>query len=162
MIFFALTLSRQTMEDIRGTVPTDNSTGLLILAAILLGLAGLAYHLWPGPKPKGAPLPREIAKNRLNEVSTASENTGLYELAIGLSSILRSFLEQQYGLKTISRTTQEFLVELGMTNCLNPFQKNALYQFFATVDQVKFAHAIPPEERADLVAQAANFIEQAP
>jgi hypothetical protein len=164
MIFLALTVSRETIEDIRGPFTADNAIWSIVLITILLVLAGLAYFFWPNQKPKATPvpLPREVAKSRLSEVKTACENTGTYELAVGLSAILRSFLEQQYGLKTISRTTQEFLVELGTTTCLNPPQKSALQRFFSTVDQVKFAHAIPPGQRSDLVAQAANFIEQAP
>ena len=76
--------------------------------------------------------------------------------------IVRAFVEQQYGLKTVSRTTQEFLVELAGTNCLNPVQKSSLQRFLSTADQIKFAHANGTEEGSNLVEQATNLIEQAP
>jgi hypothetical protein len=75
---------------------------------------------------------------------------------------VRSFVEQQYGLKAVSRTSQEFFVELASTNCLNPIQKNSLQHFLSTADQIKFAHANLAEERFHLVEQATNLIEQAP
>jgi hypothetical protein len=65
-------------------------------------------------------------------------------------------------LKTVSRTSQEFFVELASTSCLNPIQKSSLQHFLSTADQIKFAHANLAEERFHLVEQANNLIEQAP
>jgi hypothetical protein len=164
MIFVALTVTRETIEDIRGPFLADNVAWSIAIIAILLALAVLAYLFWPNARPKvtPVPLPREIARMRLNEVRSAAQNASIYDTAVGLSNIVRSFLEQQYGLKTVSRTSQEFFVELASTNCLNPIQKSSLQHFLSTADQIKFAHANPAEERLKLVEQATNFIEQAP
>jgi hypothetical protein len=164
MIFVALTVTRETIEDIRGPFVGDNAVWSIAIIAVLLVLAVLAYLFWPTAKPKvtPVPLPRETARLRLNEVRATAESASAYDTAVGLSTIVRAFVEQQYGLKTVSRTTQEFLVELGTTNCLNPVQKGSLQRFLSTADQIKFAHANLPEERSNLVEQATNLIEQAP
>ncbi|MFY9983676.1 MAG: hypothetical protein WAM44_00985 [Chthoniobacterales bacterium] len=163
MIFVALTVTRETIEDIRGPFVGDNAAWSIAIIAILLVLALLAYLFWPSTRPKvtPVPLPREMAKLRLNEVRAAAEIANPYDTAVGLSAIVRAFVEQQYGLKSVSRTTQEFLTELASTNCLNPVQKVSLQRFLSTTDQIKFAHADPPE-RLSLVEQATNLIEQAP
>jgi hypothetical protein len=162
MIFVALTVTRETIEDIRGPFVGDNAAWSIAIIAILLVLALLAYLFWPSTRPKvtPVPLPREIARLRLSEVR-ATENASPYDIAVGLSAIVRAFVEQQYGLKSVSRTTQEFLAELANTNCLNPVQKGSLQRFLSTADQIKFAHT-NPEERLSLVEQATNLIEQAP
>jgi hypothetical protein len=164
MIFVALTVTRETIEDIRGPFVGDNAAWSIAIIAILLVLALLAYLFWPSTRPKvtPVPLPREMARLRLNEVRAAAEGANPYDTAVGLSAIVRAFVEQQYGLKSVSRTTQEFLIELASTSCLNPVQKGSLQRFLSTTDQIKFAHADPPEERLSLVEQATNLIEQAP
>ena len=164
MIFVALTVTRETIEDIRGPFFGDNAAWSIAIIAILLVLAVLAYLFWPTARPKvtPVPLPREIARLRLSEVRSAAESASPYHTAVGLSAVVRAFIEQQYGLKTVSRTTQEFLVELANTHCLNSVQKSSLRSFLSTADQIKFAHASPPEERSSLVEQATNLIEQAP
>lgn len=164
MIFVALTVTRETIEDIRGPFVGDNAVWSIAIIAVLLVLAVLAYLFWPTARPKvtPVPLPRETARLRLHEVRATAESASAYDTAVGLSTIVRAFVEQQYGLKTVSRTTQEFLVELGTTNCLNPVQKGSLQRFLSTADQIKFAHANLPEERSSLVEQATNLIEQAP
>ena len=164
MIFFALTVTRETIEDIRGPFLTDNAAWGIAIIAILLVLAVLAYVFWPNTRPKvtPVPLPREIARMRLNEVKSAAPSASIYDTAVGVSNVVRSFVEQQYGLKTVSRTSQEFFVELASTSCLNPIQKSSLQHFLSTADQIKFAHANLAEERFHLVEQATNLIEQAP
>jgi hypothetical protein len=164
MIFVALTVTRETIEDIRGPFVGDNAAWSIAIIAILLVLAVLAYLFWPTARPKvtPVPLPREIAMLRLSEVRAAADSANSYDTAVGLSAIVRAFVEQQYGLKTVSRTTQEFFVELANTNCLNSVQKRSLQSFLSTADQVKFAHANPLEERSSLLEQATNLIEQAP
>ena len=164
MIFVALTVTRETIEDIRGPFVGDNAVLSIAIIAILLVLTVLAYLFWPTARPKvtPVPLPRETARLRLNEVRAVVDSASAYDTAVGLSTIVRTFVEQQYGLKTVSRTTQEFLVELATTNCLNPVQKGSLQRFLSTADQIKFAHANPREERSSLVEQATNLIEQAP
>ena len=164
MIFFALTVTQDTIEDIRGPFLTDNVAWSIAIIAVLLLLAAIAYFFWPEAKPKVAPvpLPRELARTRLSEVKARSENVGIQDLAVALSNIVRTFLEQQYGLKTISRTTQEFLTELANTSCLSPVQKSSLQRFLLTIDQVKFARITPSGERAELVGQATELIEQTP
>ena len=164
MIFLALTVTRETIEDIRGPFVGGNAIWSIAILAILLVLAVLAYLFWPTARPKvtPVPLPREIARLRLSQVRAASESASSYDIAVGLSAIVRAFVEQQYGLKTVSRTTQEFLAELAGTNCLNSVQKSSLQRFLSTADQIKFAHTNPLEERSSLLEQATNLIEQAP
>jgi hypothetical protein len=164
MIFVALTVTRETIEDIRGPFLADSAAWSIAIIAILLVLAAMAYFFWPSTKPKvtPVPLPREVARRRLNEVRATSETASTYETTIGLSAIVRMFVEQQYGLKTVSRTTEEFLTELASTNCLNPAQKSSLQHFLSTADRIKFARTDPEGERFNLFEQATNLIEHAP
>jgi hypothetical protein len=164
MIFVALTVTRETIEDIRGPFFGDNAAWSIAIIAVLLVAALLAYFYWPSARSKvtPVPLPRETARLRLNQVKNTAENATPYDTAVGLSAIVRAFVEQQYGLKTVSRTTQEFLIELAGTNCLTSVQKSTLQRFLAAADQIKFAHTNPPAERSSLFEQASSLIEQAP
>jgi hypothetical protein len=78
MIWFLLAqAASDEIEDIRPPISDPPTLWVVVLFAILLVLALLAYFLWPSPKPiiVRPPLPTEIARRRLEKakarISTA-------------------------------------------------------------------------------------------
>src|SRR5260221_14052677 len=106
MIFVALPVTRETIEYIRGPFLADNIAWSIAIIALLLVLAVVAYFFWPNARSKvtPVPLPRAIATTRLNEDKSAAQNASIYDTAVDLSNIVRTYLELQYGLKTVSLT----------------------------------------------------------
>ena len=79
-----------------------------------------------------------------------------------LSSILRHFLEGQFGYRAPLQTTEEFLHSLKSHPELSDEQKKELQQFLRDCDLVKFANHLPQDSDAMRASQScSNFIENA-
>jgi hypothetical protein len=152
------------IEDIRPPIAGGPSIWLVIILATLLLLAVAAYFLWPNPKPKTVqpPLPRELAKQRLKGVrSRISTDTG-YDFSIEISDILRSFIEQQFGIRAVRQTTIEFLSEASKNPHFDLAQRERLRQFLVSCDSIKFARvAAGPGDSEILFEEASAFVEEA-
>jgi len=150
------------IEDIRAPIPDPPALWLVGLLAILLVLAIIAYFIWPNPKPRAVrpPLPKETARRRL-EIAKATISTGnAYEFSVEVSDILRSFIEQQFGIKAVRQTTIEFLNEASQTSHFDLARQEMLRHFLVGCDAIKFARvaAEKPETEA-LFEQASAFVE---
>ncbi len=71
---------------------------------------------------------------------------------LGLSGILRHYIENRFALRAPERTTEEFLTELRKTDVLSDAQKDLLKRFLQHCDMVKFA-----EHRAENAEIQATF-----
>jgi hypothetical protein len=123
------------MEDIRPPVAGVPSLWLVIILATLLLLAVVAYFLWPNPKPKTVkpPLPREVAKQRLKGVKLRIFTDSGYDFSIEVSDILRSFIEQQFGIRAVRQTTIEFLSEASQNPNLISRSRKGCANFWSPV-----------------------------
>jgi len=152
------------IEDIRPPIGGTPSFWIVLVLAGLLLLALVAYFLWPNPKPKAVqpPLPRELAKQRLRGMkSRISSDTG-YDFSIEVSDILRSFIEQQFGIRAVRQTTIEFLSEAAQNPHFDLAQRERLRQFLVACDSIKFARvAVGPADSEVLFEQASAFVEEA-
>jgi len=152
------------IEDIRPPIAGTPSFWIVLVLAGLLLLALVAYFLWPNPKPKAVqpPLPRELAKQRLRGMkSRISSDTG-YDFSIEVSDILRSFIEQQFGIRAVRQTTIEFLSEAAQNPHFDLAQRERLRQFLVACDSIKFARvAVGPADSEVLFEQASAFVEEA-
>ena len=152
------------MEDIRPPVAGVPSLWLVIILATLLLLAVVAYFLWPNPKPKTVkpPLPREVAKQRLKGVKLRIFTDSSYDFSIEVSDILRSFIEQQFGIRAVRQTTIEFLIEASKSSHFDLTQQDRLRHFLLSCNSIKFARAnAGVSEIGALFEQAAAFVEEA-
>ena len=152
------------IEDIRPPIAGAPSLWLVIILATLLLLAVVAYFLWPSPKPKAVqpPLPREVARRRLKGVKSRIFSDSGYNVSIEVSDILRSFIEQQFGIRAVRQTTIEFLSEASQNPHFDLAQQERLRQFLVACDAIKFARvAVGPADSEVLFEQASAFVEEA-
>jgi len=160
----AATKAPDQIEDIRPPVTGAPSLWLVIILATLLLLAVVAYFLWPNPKPKTVqpPLPKEVAKRRLKGVKSKILTDSGYEFSIEVSDILRSFIEQQFGIRAVRQTTIEFLSEASQNPNFDLAQQERLRQFLVACDAIKFARVgVGPADSEVLFEQASAFVEEA-
>jgi hypothetical protein len=150
------------IEDIRPLLTGDNSLQVVIWLAILLLMAVAAYLLWPNPKaqPKQPPLPKQTAMERLAALRERISTTPGYNLAVEISDILRIFVEHHFGIRTIRRTSVEFLADLARTARFDQPQRESLRHFVKTWDAIKFAGATTQtDEIQRLFQEAWTFVE---
>jgi hypothetical protein len=151
------------IEDIRPPITSPPSLAIVMLLASLLLLAVIAYFLWPNPKQAAIqpPLPKEIARRRLEQAKAKIPTADPYEFGIEVSDILRSFIEQQFGIKAVRQTTFEFLNEAAHTAFFDVARQEKLRRFLGVCDAIKFAHS--PVGRSDnesLFEQVSAFVEE--
>jgi hypothetical protein len=168
MIWFfiaqAVSKAPDEIEDIRPPIAGGPSLWLVIFLATLLLLAVVAYFLWPNPKPRivQPPLPRDAAMRRLKGAKSRISTDSGYDFSIEVSDILRSFIEQQFGIKAVRQTTIEFLSEASQNPHFDLAQKERLRQFLVACDSIKFARvAVGPADSEVLLEQASAFVEEA-
>jgi hypothetical protein len=152
------------MEDIRSPIADSPSFTIVLILACLLAAALIAYFVWPNPKPiMVLPLlPKELARRRLEALKPLIPTDGGYDFSIKISDLLRSFIEQHFGIKAVRQTTIEFLVEASKSSHFDLAQQERLRHFLDTCDAIKFARTKSgvPESEA-LFEQAAAFVEEA-
>lgn len=80
---------------------------------------------------------------------------------VELSSIVRRYLEDRYGVRAPELTTEEFLREAKRTTELTELHRQLLSAFLASCDRVKFAGYRPGHsESSDVLGQARRFVEE--
>ena len=80
---------------------------------------------------------------------------------VKLSLIVRSYLEDRFGLRSPELTTQEFLAEMGRSPDLARSHQRLLQEFLEEADLVKFAGHRPSDEVvADSIAAAEQFLSE--
>jgi hypothetical protein len=152
------------IEDIRPPISGPPAVWLVLLLAGLLVLAIIAYFLWPNPKTKVVqpPLPKETARARLEKAKARILTDSSYEFSVEVSDILRSFIEQQFGIKAVRQTTIEFLTEASKTSHFDLAQQEILRHFLDACDAIKFARVPAGKGESEaLFEQASAFVEEA-
>ena len=140
------------------TVLTTAAAGLVLVAA--------AVAMWRRRRRREAAAPRVPAHEmawRLLEALLAEqlvEKGQTKRFYIGLSDILRHYIENRFGLHAPERTTEEFLDELRTSAVLNAGHKALLEEFLRHCDLVKFAEYQPMNDEIQRTFDACkNFVE---
>ena len=153
------------IRDIKGpvSVPPDyrplwwGLSGLLLLLALA---AGLYWFLNSRPAAVVAP-PRpaqEIALEALRHLRAARlPEAGRYaDYYIRITAIVRTYIEERFGLRVPEMTTEEFLQVAQRDQRLAPDHRASLAQFLGDADLVKFARHVPTIEDATRAYEAAR------
>ncbi len=133
----------EDIRDIRG--PQLILPGWLLPALVAGGtvLAGGTYAVWRRQRHRRrppAPLPFEVALQRLEGVRALMQPQKAGAFSIAVSDIVRSYIERAFGFTATQRTTEEFLRDLlELPNSTLVRHRALLSEFLHQCDLVKFA-----------------------
>ena len=150
-------LAELAIKDIAGPVeiPVTSRwrTVALVLMVVLAVACGAGYFLWRRlTRQREEKLvripPHDQAFQALEALLARQliEKGEFKEFYIGVSDVLRRFIENRFGLHAPERTTEEFLYELQDSPALDAAQKAVLRSFLTHCDLVKFAEHRPANE----------------
>jgi hypothetical protein len=99
---------------------------------------------------------RALARLRTAPRATSAQVEAFY---VDVSDVLRTYLEERFGLRAPERTTEEFLHDLEVGDQLAREHRAELERFLSQCDLVKFAGAVPGEpEHLATFALAEAFV----
>lgn len=152
------------IRDIKGPVDIRYSYKKIIIWGLifvaLIAILAIAIRFRCTIKPPAPPIPPHvIALRELERIKGL--NLDVKEYYIGVSGIVRRYIENRFILHAPERTTEEFLTELTGTDTLNQPHKGLLRDFLKHCDLVKFAKYGPTKEEIDGVYNTAvRFVEE--
>lgn len=114
----------------------------LLLLLVAIG-AGLLFWLKRRRELAAAPVParpaHEIALEALERLRASLSEENYLEFIIGVSRILRAYIQDRFELRAPHRSTEEFLVEASESHLLSAEHQELLGDFLRQCDLVKFA-----------------------
>jgi hypothetical protein len=137
------------------------AAGLLLLAAaVVLAARRLrgGRRDKPAPGPPAVSPPHERALKALAALRGRSlvQQPAVEPLYRELSSIVRRYIEERFGLRATGRTTEEFIREAAGSGLLSAAHQELVRAFLEQCDLVKFARHRPPSDDLALVFAAAE------
>lgn len=150
----------EDIRDIRGPkyLPPPWLIPAIIAGMLALALAG--YGLWRWLKRRQRPRVLslfEAALQRLEELRPLMQTARAREFSIGVSDIVRGYIEQRFDATAAHRTTEEFLHDLLETS--NPAlarHRPVLSEFLHQCDLVKFAGVSLSLQNMEALQQSAR------
>jgi hypothetical protein len=150
------------------SVPIDWRPYLIIAAAFVLAgmlLGGLVYFLNRPRREYVVPPrpPHEVALAALQRLRAQHlTDVGQFEaFYVQLSAIVRTYLEDGFGLHAPEMTTEEFLSVVASDGRLIPAHRRLLASFLSEADLVKFARHVPTLRDSESAYEAARlFVEE--
>jgi len=132
--------------------------------ALLVAAAPFAWRAWQaGLARRRQRSAYEIARAALDALLAGGRPNAarMDAFYVELSLIVRSYLEDRFGLRSPELTTQEFLTEMGRSPDLARSHQQLLRGFLTQADLVKFAGLRPDAEAVgDSIASAERFLEE--
>lgn len=104
--------------------------------------------------------PAEMAAAELDDLITSGlANRDVKEFYVGLTGIVRRFIERTTGIRAPEQTTEEFLREVSKRDTFDPNEGRRLKSFLESADLVKFAAYMPEDDAIDSsIGRARIFI----
>ena len=102
--------------------------------------------------------PREKALQAIEKLTSENltDKDKIEEFYVRLTSITRTYIEEQYNFKAPERTTQEFLKEISCDNFFDLKTQKLLQKFLQDADMVKFARVLPEKKEAQQALHSAK------
>jgi hypothetical protein len=134
----------------------------LVFLAVVAGIAPFGWRAFVAARERQRRQSAyDVARaelDRLLEAGRPSDDT-MDEFYVKLSLIVRTYLEDRFGLRSPELTTQEFLTEMGRSPDLARSHQKLLRNFLEQADLVKFAgHRPSAEGVSDSIAAADRFL----
>lgn len=154
------------IDELRWAAPPGSGMVWQLAAAILLALllAGVGHRWW---KKRGLAIAefREpahvIALAALAKLRPLLEAGEPLPFTVEVSRILRTYIQERFGLRAPHRSTEEFLMEAAESPELPVSWQELLGDFLRQCDLVKFAQRRVSHERMeDLLATAERFVNE--
>ncbi|ACY13160.1 hypothetical protein [Haliangium ochraceum] len=152
-------------------VPPSRARVYLLLALLALAVCGLGGYLavrtWRRAARRQVRISaydKAMAKLRVLEQrglpQQGDDDAEIDAWYVELSSIVRRYLEDRYGLRAPELTTEEFLREAQRSGLLSSTHRARLSDFLSRCDRVKFARYKPGEEETrEVLASARSFLD---
>jgi len=160
----------QDLRDIKPPrpVPRDWRPFVVVGAGLATLLALAVLVRWLRRRPRAAPAPPPVpaearARRALAELAARGllERGAFKEYYAALSTIVRVYLEERFGLRAPEMTTEEFLLATARNAELTRPQRSALGAFLRESDLVKFARHVPALADAERAfAAAGRFVDE--
>ncbi len=133
----------------------------LAVGGILIWLLISARRQAARRKARVSAFERAIARLRVLEDGGLPSADQAGDWYVDLSSIVRRYLEDRYGLRAPELTTEEFLHEAQRAGVISSAHRNLLTRFLEHCDRVKFARYEPGDtESREALAHARRFLEE--
>ena len=135
----------------------------LVLAGLGGGLFFYLRRLAPAVAPAVAPAASQVALEALRRLHARGliEKQQFETYYVGLSAIVREYLENGLNLRAPEMTTEEFLSTAARDRQLSPVQQERLAEVLSQGDLVKFARHRPRLEESEAAYRAARrFVEE--
>ena len=147
----------------RSFVQREPVTVAALIALVVLVVAGLAVAWWLVSR-RGAPPESAyaIAARQLAQVGALPRTNAaeLDQFFVALSAIVRTYVENQFGLHAPELTTEEFLVNSRNNRQLTSADRKFLGEFLTVADRVKFAGFMPESSDVDTALDAVTTFLQ--
>ena len=136
---------------------------LLLLAALVVA-AVFAWQAWRSTRRRARQRSAyEIAHTRLIHLLNGPRNNPeqIERFFVGLSDIVRRYLEDRFDLRAPELTTEEFLAQMSHSPEMSSEHQTLLRDFLRRADLVKFAKFLPSDQDIDdSIAAARRFLAE--
>ncbi len=105
----------------------------------------------------------EVATSRLRKLLRAPRRSGqeIDRFYVGLSYIIRQYIEDRFEMRAPELTTEEFLSSIGQSPDFSAEHQGLLREFLKQADLVKFARAEPSSDETErAIEKAQQFLEE--
>lgn len=158
------------IKKVEWIMPTPRDFIPFMIALGIMGLiAFLIIYFWPGSRerilknsskifePAHIVALRELDKLKAQKLWQQKQTKEYYSR---LTAIIRTYIEQQFGLRAMEETTAEIIKDIQNNNLENKLNINDLQKLLSLADLVKFARGeAQPEENIEHLERAYDFIK---
>ena len=152
-------LAAEEFHDIAPPVDYSLIPPWLVFVIAFMALSLLGLVVWWFVKRRKPPvppkLPRELALEELERITSEIERMSPYQFSIRVSDILRKYVTQQYGLPATRQTSIEFLTALASASPFSTDEKSLLEDFLNRCDLIKFGRYEATTSDSELLLQEA-------
>lgn len=137
---------------------------VFVLSGIVIGIITVVIILWRrriiSAKPVPEETPAKIALRALEGIEQdVSIKTDIDRFYVEVSSIVRRYIDRQFGLHAPEQTSEEFLSLAKTSRAFDSDNQRTLERFLQACDAVKFAKAKPaPEDTHYIIETGRGFV----